>query len=123
MNNLSLHQNQRILQNNSFDSTDLFLIFKLNDSKYAVSADCVLEVMKLPYLEYPQKLPNNYIGLLKYNNIMINILDLRFYLNVPIQKYDENHELIIIKTDESIFGIITEKITDTKNIKPFSTFR
>ena len=121
MNNLSLHQNQRILQNSSFDSTDLFLIFKLNDSKYAVSADCVLEVMKLPYLEYPQKLPNNYIGLLKYNNIMINILDLRFYLNVPIQKYDENHELIIIKTDESIFGIITEKITDTKNIKPFST--
>lgn len=86
------------------------LYFKIGEKKYAVNSDNVLEIMKLPLLDYPQKLPNNIIGLLKYNNFVINILDIRFYLNMPVEPYSINNELLIIKTDEIIFGIITDKI-------------
>ncbi len=86
------------------------LYFKLGDNKYAINSDNVLEIMKLPALEYPQKLPNNVLGLLKYNNFVINVVDIRFYLNMEVTPYNINNELLIVKTDEIILGLITDKI-------------
>lgn len=94
------------------------LYFQVGDNQYAISSDNVLEIMKLPALDYPQKLPNNIIGLLKYNNFVINIVDVRFYLNINVTPYSTNSDLIIVKTDEVIFGIITDKII---GIMPFDT--
>lgn len=86
------------------------LYFRVGTNEYAVNTDNVLEIMKLPELDYPQKLPNNIIGLLKYNNFVINVIDIRFYLNMEVPHYNINNELLIIKTDEIIFGVITDKI-------------
>ena len=94
------------------------LYFKLGTSQYAVNTANVLEIMKLPALDYPQKLPNNIIGLLKYNNFVINIIDIRFYLNIEVTPYTANSELLIVKTDETIFGIITDKVI---GIVPFES--
>jgi len=94
------------------------LYFQVGDNKYAVNTENVLEIMKLPALDYPQKLPNNIVGLLKYNNFVINIVDIRFYLNIEVTPYNTNNELLIVKTDEVIFGIITDKII---GILPFDT--
>ena len=74
------------------------LYFSIGGNKYAINSDNVLEIMKLPQLDYPQKLPNNIVGLLKYNNFVINVVDIRFYLNMEVQPYSTNNELIIIKT-------------------------
>lgn len=94
------------------------LYFEVGGNKYAVNTDNVLEIMKLPALDYPQKLPNNIIGLLKYNNFVINIADIRFYLNIEATPYTTHNELLIVKTDEIIFGIITDKIN---GIIPFDS--
>ncbi len=96
------------------------LCFKLGTSQYAVNTSNVLEIMKLPALDYPQKLPNNIIGLLKYNNFVINVIDIRFYLNIEVTPYTANSELLIVKTDETIFGIITDKVI---GIVPFESSR
>ena len=94
------------------------LYFQIGKNKYAINTANVLEIMKLPALDYPQKLPNNIIGLLKYNNFVINVVDIRFYLNIEVSPYDSHNELLIVKTDEVIFGIITDKII---GILPFDT--
>ncbi len=94
------------------------LYFMLGNSKYAVNTSNVLEIMKLPKLDYPQKLPNNIIGLLKYNNFVINIIDIRFYLDIDVSEYNVNNELLIVKTDETIFGIITDRVL---GIMPFES--
>ena len=94
------------------------LYFQIGENKYAINTTNVLEIMKLPALDYPQKLPNNIIGLLKYNNFVINVVDIRFYLNIDVTPYNSHNELLIVKTDEVIFGIITDKIT---GILPFDT--
>jgi len=94
------------------------LYFMLGNSKYAVNTASVLEIMKLPKLDYPQKLPNNIVGLLKYNNFVINVVDIRFYLDTDVTKYNVNSDLLIVKTDETIFGIITDKII---GIAPFES--
>ncbi len=100
------------MSNNNYieQKKNTHLYFCVGDNKYAVNTDNVLEIMKLPELDYPQKLPNNIIGLLKYNNFVINVIDIRFYLNVKVPKYNINNELLIIKTDEIIFGVITDKV-------------
>lgn len=94
------------------------LYFQIGKNKYAINTANVLEIMKLPALDYPQKLPNNIIGLLKYNNFVINVVDIRFYLNIDVSPYNFHNELLIVKTDEVIFGIITDKII---GILPFDT--
>ena len=94
------------------------LYFEIGGNKYAINTANVLEIMKLPALDYPQKLPNNIIGLLKYNNFVINVVDIRFYLNIEVTPYNSHNELLIVKTDEVIFGIITDKII---GILPFDT--
>lgn len=94
------------------------LYFQIGQNKYGVNTANVLEIMKLPALDYPQKLPNNIVGLLKYNNFVINIVDIRFYLNIEVTPYSTHNELLIVKTDEVIFGIITDKII---GILPFDT--
>ena len=94
------------------------LYFQIGTNKYAINSTSVLEIMKFPALDYPQKLPNNIIGLLKYNNFVINIIDIRFYLNIEVTPYHSNNELLIVKTDEIIFGIITDKVI---GIIPFET--
>ena len=94
------------------------LYFQIGENKYAINTVNVLEIMKLPALDYPQKLPNNIIGLLKYNNFVINVVDIRFYLNIDVTPYDYHNELLIVKTDEVIFGIVTDKII---GILPFDT--
>ena len=94
------------------------LYFEIGKNKYAKNTANVLEIMKLPALDYPQKLPNNIIGLLKYNNFVINVVDIRFYLNIEVTPYNSHNELLIVKTDEVIFGIVTDKIV---GILPFDT--
>lgn len=94
------------------------LYFEVGGNKYAINTSNVLEIMKLPALDYPQKLPNNIIGLLKYNNFVINVVDIRFYLDIDVTPYNSHNELLIVKTDEVIFGIITDKII---GILPFDT--
>ncbi len=95
---------------------NLYMIFDCAYTKYAVNIDNVIEVMKLPALEYPQKMPNNAIGLLKYENLMINIFDIRCYFDIDVQPYNVSTKLIILKTDESIFGIVAEDIDDIVEI-------
>ena len=94
------------------------LFFQIGENKYAINSDNILEIMKLPALDYPQKLPNNIVGLLKYNNFVINVVDIRFYLNINVPPYSTHNELLIVKTDEIIFGIITDKVI---GILPFDT--
>lgn len=94
------------------------LYFEIGGNKYAINTANVLEIMKLPALDYPQRIPNNIIGLLKYNNFVINVVDIRFYLNIDVTPYNTHNELLIVKTDEVIFGIITDKVI---GILPFDT--
>ena len=94
------------------------LYFSLASNYYAVPIENVIEVMKLPYLDYPQNMPNNIVGVLKYNNIVINIIDIRFHLGLKVTKYSILNKLVIVKTDESMFGLIAD---DVENIVDFDT--
>src|SRR5574344_414766 len=101
---------------NNPNSENSYLYFENNKKKYALKMMQVIEIIKLPHLEYPQKLANNIVGLLNYNHIMIDVVDIRFYLNKKVEKYSTDTQLVIVKTDESIFGIIIDNVINLIDI-------
>lgn len=116
MNNLTTLYNigQNIIEPNE----NSYLTFYIGESKYAINIKQIVEIMKLPLLDYPQKLANNIVGLLNYNNFTINILDLRFYLDIKVTPYSIANQLLVVRTDEAIFGLIIDKIDDIISFDP-----
>lgn len=117
MKNLAKLYSSNFLETNE----NSYLYFNLGDSKYAINIQQVVEIMKLPLLDYPQKLSNNIVGLLNYNNFTINILDLRFYLNIKVTPYSISNQVLIVKTDEAIFGLIIDKVEDILSLDESKT--
>ena len=76
------------------------LYFSVGENKFALPLKNVIEVMKLPNLDYPQQIPKTIVGVLKFNNIVINIVDVRMFLGLEIKN----------KIEETITNI-TMKIT------------
>ncbi len=110
-NNLVPFDNQSSSANDS-----LFVFFKLGESTYAINASHTIEVLKLPLLEYPQRLPEHIIGILNYNNLTINIVDIRSILNLEKTLCSVNSQLVVVKTEEAIFGILTDRVIDVVTI-------
>ena len=96
------------------------IYFSIGNNKYALPLANVLAVTQLPKLDYPQKLPSNFVGVMNFNNMVLNVMDIRFYLNMEVNPYSVSNKLIIAKTDEAMFGIIVDEIlniTDFANSK------
>ncbi len=89
-----------------------YLYFVLGENKYAVKINQVMEIIKLPKLDYPQRLSSNIVGIIDYNNFNINIVDIRFYLNLKVTPYNTSTHVLIVKTEENIMGIIIDKPED-----------
>lgn len=94
----------------SADNNNLFVFFQLNDKTYAIHTSHTIEVLKLPAIEYPEKLPNHIIGLLNYNNLTINVVDLRILLDLELKECSIQSQLMVVKTEEAIFAIITDEV-------------
>ncbi len=100
----------------SFDNKDsedsLFVLFRLGEKIYAIHTSHTIELMKMPMLEQPQKLPKHIIGILNYNNLTINVLDLKSILENNRQYCSVDTQLMIVKTEESILGLAVDSILD-----------
>lgn len=94
------------------DSENLHLCFVLDNTTYALNAKNVLEVTTLPMVNEPQKLPEYIVGILNYNDMFINVADIRKIFALPKKKYELTNKIIIIKGDESLIAIIVDEVTD-----------
>ena len=100
------------------NTENLHLCFELDDKTYALNAKNVLEITALPLINDPQKLPEYIVGILNYNDMFINIADIRKILSLPQKEYNLSNKIIIIKGEESLFAIIVDEITDFFTANP-----
>ena len=95
-----------------------FLCFNVGKKKYAIPAFNVIEIIELPLIETTGNKNPNTIGFLNFNNLLINLIDIRLYLQEEIEKYSVSNKVILAKTDEIMFGIIAdsvEKLVENSN--------
>lgn len=94
-----------------------FILFKLQESTYAIESKSILEISKLVNVEKPEKLPNYVVGVLEYSSFFINIIDLKSVLGQEVEKYTINNQILIISTGETILGLVIDKVVDIKKIQ------
>ena len=94
------------------DPDNLHLCFVLDNKTYALNAKNVLEVTTLPLINEPQKLPEYIVGILNYNDMFINVIDIRKFFSLTQKKYELSNKIIIIKGSESLIAIIVDEVTD-----------
>ena len=103
---------------------DYYLIFQINDKKYAINIKNIIEVIKLEQIHIPENTPLGIIGYINYNNKSLNVIDLYSLLGFEIPKLSVNNQLIIISFEDEFFTINTDKIFTVKyipnsDIEPF----
>ncbi len=94
------------------ENTSQQLFFEIAGRLYAVEASSVVEGIMLPYINIPQKMPKHIIGFINYGVLTVNVVDLRSILNLEDKQYSLGDKVIIIRTDEMVFGIIVDNIID-----------
>lgn len=92
------------------------LLFSLGNKFYGINVENVLEIINLPKFDVPQKMPKHVLGIITYNNISVKIIDLYSILAHKSQKYSIDSQVLIVKTEESIFGLIIDKALDVISI-------
>lgn len=110
MNNL-ITENQNNLKEN------YCLIFSLDDKPYGINVSSVLEIIKVPQINVPQKMPKHILGIITYNNISMRVIDLCGILTHKPHTYSIDSQIIIVRTEEAFFGIITDKVLDVRAIR------
>lgn len=105
--------NNSLIENNE----ENYIFFSIGTHHYAFKANCVLAVMQLIELEYPESMPNFIAGLLEFNGQMIKVIDLRKVLNLESGEYSLNSKIIIVKTKNDILGIIVDSINEIRKIQ------
>ncbi|MDD3238310.1 MAG: chemotaxis protein CheW [Candidatus Gastranaerophilales bacterium] len=101
---------------NSKEESSLFVYFKLGSKSYAIHTSHTIEILKLAKIEIPQKLPALVMGVLNYNNMTINVIDLRSALNLSLEEFKTSNQIIVLKTQESIFAIVVDEVLNILSI-------
>ena len=97
---------------------NMHLCFNLDDKTYALNVRHVLEITSLPLINSPQKLSEYVIGILNYNDLFINVVDIRKVFSFEPKKYELSNKVIIIKGEESLFAIIVDEVKEFFNALP-----
>jgi len=112
-NNLTL-QNQLFEQNTKEEENYTFI--EIDNKTYGIKTSNVLEILKIMELDYPNALPSCILGILKYEETPVGVIDLREIFKNKRIIYDLSAKLLILKTENSINAIIVDKVTDIKKL-------
>lgn len=93
-----------------------YIFFSIGTFNYAFDAKYVLDIMQLVELEYPESMPEYIVGLLEHNNQVIKIVDIRNILNLDPIEYNLNSKIIIVKTENDVFGFVIDEVREIKRV-------
>ena len=110
--------NNLIVEKSNIQNENYCLIFSLDNKSYGINVSNVLEIIKVPKITIPQKMPKHVLGVITYNNISMRVIDLSGILSHKTNSYNIDSQIIIVKTEEAFFGIITDKVLDIRMIRP-----
>lgn len=109
--------NNLITEKQNAQNENYCLIFSMDNKTYGINVSNVIEIIKVPQINVPQKMPKHILGIINYNNISMKIIDLYGILSQNPHSYTIDAQVIIVKTEESFFGLIIDKVLDVISIR------
>lgn len=95
--------------------TDPYIVFKINNKKYATDALKVVEIINYKPIDFFDKMPPDILGIISFREQVINILDIKKTLGVAGDK--KYKKIIIININETLAGIPVDKVEDIINVE------
>lgn len=96
--------------------TKPYLIFRLHNSLYAISAERVKEIFLLPELIPIVEAPPDIVGLLNFHNQIIPVMHLDLRFGHPLEQCHFNDSVIVIESGGLAVGIIVHQVETVTNI-------
>ncbi|MFZ5968755.1 MAG: chemotaxis protein CheW [Bacillota bacterium] len=93
------------------------IIFNIGTEEYALSINCVKEIIRLPDI---MKVPNtaSYIeGVLSIRNQLLVVINLGRLLGMNCKKTDEHSRVVIINNGNLTFGVIADKVSQVMRVQ------
>lgn len=87
-----------------------FIVFEIKEYQYGINIQDVIEVIKLPQIEFSQTTPEGVIGIFNYNGTIIKVIDICPLLGFETNNFNVNNQLIIISNGNSCYALHVEKI-------------
>jgi len=107
---------QNLLLEDKMNVEDEFVLFTLRGQVYGIETRYIIEITKLLALQNPEKLPAEVVGILEYGSLFINVVDLKSILDLKTKKYTIDNQILIVTTEESIMGLVVDKVSDIVKI-------
>lgn len=114
--NNPVHENYDLIQNNSNknDNSINYTLIQVEDKNYAIKTANVIEIVKMVELDHPDGMLSCVLGIIKYKNEPISVMDLREVFKKDRIIYDLNSKIVIIQVDNVVTAIACDKVSDIK---------
>jgi len=97
-------------------TSDFYMTFKLSGKTYAIHAELIIEIVQLPALNILEKIPEYVVGVMNLRGQIISVIDLKKFLGIPQAMYSTEHQVLIVRNQNRVFGIITDSVNDVIQI-------
>ena len=94
------------------ENSENYTLIEINQRKYAIKTNEVLEIIKVMELDYSHQMPSFVLGIIKFEQIPIGVIDLREVFKKERIVYDLSAKIIVIRTQKSYSAIICDKVCD-----------
>ena len=115
-----MQQNNLILQNQLFEQNTIeeenYTFVEIDSKTYAIQTSNVLEILKIMELDCPNIMPSCILGILKYEQSPVGVIDLREVFKSKRIVYDLSAKLLILKAANQLNAIICDKVIDIKKL-------
>jgi purine-binding chemotaxis protein CheW len=107
------------------DETDRFLVFRLQEEKYAIPLKKVKEVIALAELTTIPEAPSYFKGILNLRGSVISVVDLRVRLKAANVTTGAETSIVIIDIDPYALGVIVDTVDSVISVgeSDFHTLR
>lgn len=99
--------------------SNFYLIFSVNDSRYSIPADKVVEILWLPELTFTSSLPEYLIGIFNFRGEIIPVMDINLRQDFQTRECDVNDKIIVIQIDDKKLAIRITMAHEVINIENF----
>ena len=97
------------------DLKDRYLLFNIDDTKYGVSLEYVLEIINVQTITQVPGVAHYIKGIINLRGKIIPIIDVRLKLGLPEREYDDKPCIIVLNVNEVQVGVIVDRVSEVVN--------
>lgn len=97
---------------------DLYMVFVINNQKYALSAKYIIEIIEMLPIANVPFLPKYMKGIINLRSTIIPVMDARIRFDMEPIEYNERTCIIIIENKMEKIGLIVDTVNEVIHILP-----